>query len=158
MKFQILLLALLLISTFSQAQNIEKKRLYLGNDTHVDLMYNGTEEQWSKNIVEMADFYLNLGESTQKETVDRRSKWNYDVSYWLYVLEKKKPAAYFQRIIDQIKNQQASVPYNFTLPIYGASTSESILRGFYYSGYLQRKYGIEEIGRASCRERVLMPV
>ena len=151
----ILGLSFLTISTF--AQDIPLKRLYLGNDTHMDLMYNGTEEKWSKLVLEMTDFYLNLGESTIKEEPAKRSKWNYDCAYWLWVLERQTSPEYFKRVIAQIKNQQASVPYNFTLPIYGASSAESVLRSFYYGGYLERKYGID-VDIAVCQENATIPL
>ena len=157
MKLQLFIVSFLLISIFTNAQNIEKKRLYLGNDTHVDLMYNGTEEKWSQLILEMSDFYLKLGESTLKEEPAKQSKWNYDCAYNLWVLENKTSPEYFQRIIAQIKNQQASVPYNFTLPLYGASTAESVLRSFYYGGHLERKYGID-VDIAVCQENATIPL
>jgi hypothetical protein len=121
----VILLMAFNLSLFSQ-DTANYKRLYMGNDTHVDLMYNGDEEKWSKLILEMADFYLGLGESSITEEPRKRSKWNYDCAYWLYVLEKKTPPQYFDRIIAQLKNQQASVPYNFKLPIYEAFTPEII--------------------------------
>ena len=156
MKITLLLTCLLLqITTF--AQDVPLKRLYLANDTHVDLMYNGTEEKWSQLILEMAEFYLNLGESTIKEEPNKQSKWNYDCAYNLWVLENKTSPDYFKRIIAQIKNQQASVPYNFTLPIYGASTAESVIRSFYYGGYLERKYGID-VDIAVCQENATIPL
>ena len=40
------------------------KHLYLGNDTHTDLIWNGDEEYWYKLNLDMAKFYLNIGEST----------------------------------------------------------------------------------------------
>jgi alpha-mannosidase len=136
----------------------EPKRLYLGNDTHVDLMYNGTEKEWDEKIFAMTDFYLKLGEDTKDEPDPaRRSKWNYDCAYWLYTLEKHKSPEYFARVIDQIKRQQASVPYNFTLPIYGAFSPEMILRSFYYGGYLERKYGID-VDIAVCQENATIPL
>ena len=156
MKYSVIIFTFLL-SFNAFCQDVPLKRLYLGNDTHVDLMYNGTEEKWSKLILEMGDFYLGLGESTAKEEPARRSKWNYDCAYWLWVFEQKTSPEYFQRIIAQLKNQQASVPYNFTLPIYGASTAESVLRSFYYGGYLERKYGID-VDIAVCQENATIPL
>jgi alpha-mannosidase len=135
----------------------EFKRLYLGNDTHTDLYYNGDEEKWYKQNAEMADFYLNLGEASAKDSIPLRSKWNYDVAWTLYMLEKRTSPEYFNRIIAQIKNGQASVPYNFTLPVYGASTAEGILRSFYYGGYLERKFGID-VDIAVCQENATVPL
>jgi alpha-mannosidase len=161
MTYKPIFLTIALVACFHSfnllAQQPEPKRLYLGNDTHVDLMYNGTEEKWTEHILAMADFYLNRGEETIKEEARKRSKWNYDCAYWLYVLERKMPPEYFNRIIAQIKNQQASVPYNFTLPIYGASTAESVLRSFYYGGYLERKFGID-VDIAVCQENATIPL
>jgi alpha-mannosidase len=151
------ILLIINILSLNAQKDVPLKRLYLGNDTHVDLMYNGTEEKWSQLILDMADFYLNLGEGSKNEEPAKRSKWNYDCAYWLWVLEHKTPPQYFDRIIAQIKNQQASVPYNFTLPIYGASTTESVLRSFYYSGYLERKYGID-VDIAVCQENATIPL
>jgi alpha-mannosidase len=154
----LLLIFCFFVFSYSFAQEVSPKRLYLGNDTHLDLMYNGTEAEWDKKILDMADFYLKLGEDSKNEPdVARRSKWNYDCAYWLYTLERKTPPAYFARIIDQIKRQQASVPYNFTLPIYGAFTSEAILRSFYYGGYLERKFGID-VDIAVCQENATIPL
>jgi alpha-mannosidase len=156
MKKLLLITFLACLSNHIFAQ--DPKRLYLANDTHVDLMYNGTEAEWDQKIIDMADFYLKLGEATKDDKDPaRRSKWNYDCAYWLYTLEKKTPPAYFARIIDQIKRQQASVPYNFTLPIYGASTPESVLRSFYFGGYLERKYGID-VDIAVCQENATVPL
>ncbi len=152
-----ILFVVLFFSKNSAAQEVPLKRLYLGNDTHVDLMYNGTEEKWAQLILEMGEFYLKLGESTSTLEPRKRSKWNYDCAYWLWVFEHRTSPEYFQRIIAQIKNQQASVPYNFTLPIYGASTPEAIVRSFYYSGYLQRKYGID-VELAVCQENATIPL
>ena len=157
MKKRLQLLILVVFCIQLNAQDVPLKRLYLGNDTHVDLMYNGTEEKWAKLILEMGDFYLNLGESSKNEEPNKRSKWNYDCAYWLWVFEHQTTPEYFQRIIAQIKNQQASVPYNFTLPIYGASTAESVIRSFYYSGYLERKYGID-VDIAVCQENATIPL
>ena len=112
------------------SQDIPLKRLYLANDTHTDLLWNGGEEYWYKLNLDMARFYLKIGEETANSAPEARSKWNYDVAWTLYMMEKRESPEFFSRIIDQIKKGQASVPFNFTLPVYGASTAESILRSF----------------------------
>jgi alpha-mannosidase len=152
---KLLLIALLCFTfqTFSQ----EKKRLYLGNDTHTDWMYNGDYDKWKQYIFDMTDFYLGLGEGTIKEKPEARSKWNYDSSIWLYMLEKHKSPEYFNRVLAQLKNNQASVPYNFILPAYGATPAEAVIRGMYYSGYLERKYGLD-IDIAVAQENATIPL
>jgi alpha-mannosidase len=134
------------------------KRLYLGNDTHTDIMYNGTEEEWAKMTLDMADFYLGQCEHTLKHfPSEERARWNFDTGWALYQLEKRKPVTYLQRILAQLKNGQMSVPYNFTLPLYGCSTPEAVLRSFYYSGYLERKYGLD-LDLAVCQENATIPL
>ncbi len=153
---EFILLVLLLGGLTAVGQEAEK-RLYLANDTHTDLMWNGDEEEWYRYNLDMAKFYLDLGEGSREALPENRSKWNYDVAWTLYMMEKRAPEVFFQRIIEQIKNGQASVPYNFTLPVYGASTLESILRTFYYAGHLERSYGID-IDLAVCQENATIPL
>jgi alpha-mannosidase len=156
MRKKIIISLFFLCPTILFAQDSLKK-LYMGNDTHTDLMYNGDEDKWYENNSRMADFYLRLGEETKTEAPELRSKWNYDVAWTLYMLEKKTTPEYFVRIIAQIKNGQASVPYNFTLPVYGCSNAESVIRSFYYGGYLQRKFGID-VNLAVCQENATIPL
>ena len=141
------------LRTFSQ----DKKRLYLGNDTHTDWMYNGDYDKWKQYIFDMTDFYLGLGEGTIKEKPEAQSKWNYDSSIWLWMLEKHKSPEYFNRVLAQLKNNQASVPYNFILPAFGATPTEAVIRGMYYSGYLERKYGLD-IDIAVAQENATIPL
>ncbi len=151
------LVFVLLISVIRSYSQDTLKHLYLGNDTHTDLMWNGTEEDWYRYNLDMAKFYLKIGEETKNKPPEERSKWNYDVAWTIYMLERKAPGDLFARIIDQIKIGQASVPLNFTLAVYGASTAESALRSFYYSGYLERKYGLD-IELAVCQENATIPL
>ncbi len=153
-----IVLVLILQTQFMGSSGQEAlKHLYLGNDTHTDLMWNGNEEDWYRYNLDMARFYLKTGDDTRDNAPEARSKWNFDVAWTLYMIEKRAPEGLFGRIIDQIKNGQISIPFNFTLPVYGASTAESVLRSFYYGGYLERKYGID-IDLAVCQENATIPL
>jgi alpha-mannosidase len=149
------IIALLLLKDAYAQQPL--KHLYLGNDTHTDLLWNGTEDDWYKWNLDMAKFYLKLGEETASNPVETRSKWNYDVAWTLYTMDKREPKEFVDRVIKQIKNGQASVPINFTLPVYGGSTTESVLRSFYPAGQLARKYGIVT-DMAICQENATLPL
>ena len=133
------------------------KHLYLGNDTHTDLMWNGDEDDWYRYTLDMAKFYLNIGESTEGSAPEARSKWNYDVAWNIYMLEKRAPKDLFDRLVRQLRNGQASVPYNFVSAVYGASGLESTLRSFYYGGYLERTYGIPMVLAVS-QENATLPL
>lgn len=154
---KIVLISIMLVPVMGSSGQDTLKHLYLGNDTHTDLMWNGNEEEWYRYNLDMAKFYLKLGENTRDNAPEARSKWNFDVAWTLYMLEKRAPEGLFGRIIDQVKNGQMSIPFNFTLPVYGAYTAESVLRSFYYGGYLERKYGID-IDLAVCQENATIPL
>jgi alpha-mannosidase len=153
--FYVILLAALTL--FKANGQKPLNHLYLGNDTHTDLIWNGNEEEWYKYSLDMAKFYLKIGESTRGNPPEARSKWNYDVAWTLYMIEKRESKEFFSRIIDQIRLEQASVPFNFTLPVYGASTLESVLRGLYYGGHLERTFGLD-LDLAICQENATIPL
>jgi alpha-mannosidase len=140
--------------TLAQTQ---KKHLYYANDTHIDVMWNGDEETYKKMILEHTEFYLNLNKGFGNRPYPEQNKWNFDCSYWLWILEKNTTPEYFQKVIDQYKKGWFSVPYNFLLPTFGATPAEAVLRGMYYSGYLERKYGIN-IEMAVCQENATIPL
>lgn len=157
MKMPLAIPVLLLSGVLGLSGQEHLRHLYLGNDTHTDLMWNGDEELWYRYTRDMADFYLNLGEQTSDREPGVKSTWNYDVAWALYMLEKRTQEDYFDRIIRQIRNGQASVPFNFTLSVYGASTAESVIRSLYYGGHLERKYGID-LELANSQENATLPL
>ncbi|MCU0353926.1 MAG: glycosyl hydrolase-related protein [Cytophagales bacterium] len=153
----ILLLSAFQASLPSFAQTQKKKHLYYANDTHTDVMWNGDEESYEKLVLEHTDFYFKLNKGFGNRPYPEQNKWNFDCAYWLWVLERKTTPAYFQSVIDQYKKGWFSVPYNFLLPTYGATPAEAVLRGMYYAGYLERKYGIK-IEMAVCQENATIPL
>ena len=163
----IICVIIVMFSPYLIAQNLQKTNnltndtgklhLYFANDTHTDVMWNNEEADYQKMIVEMTNWYLNLNQGTRNAAYELRNKWNFDCSYWLWVLEHKKDSAYFARVIQQIKDSLMSVPYNFVLPTFGATPAEAVIRGMYYSGYLERKYGIP-IKLAVAQENATIPL
>ena len=91
----------------------------------------------------MSDWCLHLNEGVKIRPYELRNKWNFDCSYWLWVLERKKDSTYFAKVLQQIKDSLISILYNFVLPTFDATPAEAVIRGMNYSGYLQRKYGIK---------------
>jgi alpha-mannosidase len=134
-----------------------KLHLYYANDTHTDVMWNNNEADYEKMILEMTDWYLNMNEGSRNKAYEYRNKWNFDCSYWLWVLEHKTDSAYFARIIQQVKDSLMSVPYNFVLPTFGATPAEAVIRGMYYSGYLERKFGLK-ISTSTAQENTTIPL
>jgi alpha-mannosidase len=101
----------------------QQKHLYIANDQHTDYFW----------IADAATYRL---------TFIKQLDYNCSNSLWVYEYEKAKTAGDFQRLINQIKSGHISVPYNPLVPLYGGQNAEIALRGMYYAGYLERKYGI----------------
>ena len=101
LKHHVIVFSLCLLSLNSLQAQEPIKHLYLANDTHTDLMWNGDEDTWYQYNLDMARFYLRLGESTRNNPPESRSKWNYDVAWTLYMLEKRAPEDLLERIIAQ---------------------------------------------------------
>lgn len=120
-----------------------QKQLYIANDDHTDYMWSGNETQYREAFLNMLDYYITQADSTKTQRSAYQSRFNCDGTYWLWEYEKNKPAAKFLQLIDKIKSGHITVPYNALVSCYGANTTEGILRGMYYAGYLIRKYHIK---------------
>ncbi len=59
------------------------------------------------------------------------------------VYEKNRSAAQFNKLIDQIRSGQITVPYSPLIVTYGAVPAEAALRGMYYAGDLERRYNLD---------------
>ncbi len=60
----------------------------------------------------MLDYYLDLADKTQNEPDEFQSRWNCDGSFWVWVYEKKKSQAEFERLIERIRDGHISLPLN----------------------------------------------
>jgi len=129
----------LIISISSFAQ---KKYIYIANDDHTDYMWEGNEEQYKTVFIEMLDHYMNLNDSTSNLDVYYQNKWNCDGNFWLWEYENNKTSTEFQRLISQVKDGKISVPFNALVSCYGGNPAEALIRGMYYAGSLERKYGL----------------
>ena len=59
MRSKLLNLLFVLLSFLGSGNGFAQiKKLYLGNDTHTDLMWNGDEDFWYDLSYKMANFYL----------------------------------------------------------------------------------------------------
>ena len=63
-------------------------------------------------------------------------------AYWLYSYMKTSPNK-FDDLVDDIKDGHISVARNMLTLLYGAMPTEAVLRGMYYSGKVERQYGID---------------
>ncbi len=132
------LIIIVSIPTFSQ----NRKKIYIANDDHTDYMWTADEKTYQDVFLETIDYYLDLADQTQNEVTEHQSRWNCDGSFWMWTYEKNKSKTEFDRFINSIKSGHISVPLNPLAILYGGTPAEAVIRGMYYSGYIERKYNI----------------
>lgn len=124
------------------AQEFTGKRIYIAPDDHTDLFWTADLETYDRVFVEMLDYYLDLADQTQNEPLEFQSRWNCDGSYWVWVYEKKKARAEFERLIERIRSGHISMPLNALCICPGGAPAEAVLRGMYYPGKLERRHSL----------------
>lgn len=117
-------------------------RLYIANDDHTDYMWTTDTETYAEVFVDMMDYYLALADATGANPAPYQSRFNPDGSLWLRTYEQRKSAAEFQRLIERIRDGHFSAPLNALVSCYGGQPAEAVLRGMYYAGRLERRYGL----------------
>ncbi|NDJ85668.1 MAG: glycoside hydrolase [Chloroflexi bacterium] len=124
-----------------QAQD-DPKRIYIAPDDHTDYFWTADEDGYRQAFIEMLDYYLDLADTTENEPPEFQSRWNCDGSFWLWTYEQNKSEAEFNRLIERIRDGHISAPLNALVVCLGGAPTEAILRGMYYPGKLERRYGI----------------
>ncbi len=133
------------------------KRIYLAPDDHTDYMWNADETAYRDAFVTMLDYYIALAEKTAGEPPQWQSRWNCDGSYWLWTYERERGPEHFARLIAQLRRGQISAPLNALVSCYGGQPAEAVLRGMYYSGRLERRYGLR-FRQAAATENQTLPL
>ncbi|MEW5978790.1 MAG: glycoside hydrolase [Acidobacteriota bacterium] len=118
------------------------KRIYLALDDHTDYLWSADEETYRQAFIEMLDYYLDLADSTQNNPSEHQSRWNCDGSLWLWSYEKSKSKQEFERLIRRVRDGHITVPLNALVCTYGATPLEAVLRGMYYPGQIERRFGL----------------
>jgi len=131
----------LLASVVSMAGPVPK-RIYIANDDHTDYMWSMDEEGYRRAFLEMLDYYLAQIDATQTNPPPYQSRWNCDGNFWLRVYEHNRSAADFGRLIERIRDGHISAPLNAAVSCYGGQPVESVLRGMYYAGALERRFNL----------------
>ncbi len=118
------------------------KRIYLANDDHTDYFWTANEEGYDSAFVEMIDFYLDQIDLTRNAPDDYQSRFNCDGIIWLQTYEKYRSPEQFQRLLSAIRSGHISMPLHMLINCYGGQPTEAVLRGMYYAGQVERKYGL----------------
>ena len=90
-------------------------------------------------FIHMIDYYLDLADATQSNLPEHQSRWNCDGSFWLWVYEKNKSKAEYDRLISRVKSGHMSFPLNALVVCLGGVPAEAVLRGMYYAGKIERR-------------------
>jgi alpha-mannosidase len=118
------------------------RRIYIAPDDHTDYMWSGDEEAYRQAYLEMIDYYLDQADRTAKNPPAQQGRWNLDGSYWMWIYEKNKTPEQFRLLLDRIRDGHISAPLNAVVSCYGGMPLEAVLRGMYYSGRIERRYGL----------------
>jgi alpha-mannosidase len=136
-----LLLAALVVVAFTSA-NAQQKRIYIAPDDHTDYFWTATDVQYRRAFQRMLDFHLGLIDKTQGAPEDFQSRFACDGSLWLWEYERNKTPSEFARLISRIQDGHISAPLNAAVSCYGGIPAEAVLRGMYYPGRLERRFGL----------------
>ena len=147
-----LLSLLCAMATFAQ-----QKKIYIALDDHTDYVYALDEEDHRKIFLETLDYYLDLADTTATNPSEHQSRWNCDGSLWLWTYEKNKTPAEFERLMNRVRDGHISAPLNALVSTYGAQPAEAVLRGMYYPGTLERRYGVR-FPQAVAMENATIPL
>lgn len=120
----------------------EKPKIYLASDDHTDFIWTAGAETYHKAFLETLDYYLRLADETDCDSSQYQSRWNCDGSYWMWIYEKNRSKSEFERLIARIRDGHISVPLNALSVCLGSTPAEAVIRGMYYPGSIQRKYGV----------------
>ncbi|MBP6057094.1 MAG: hypothetical protein KA524_01490 [Nitrosomonas sp.] len=137
MGFAFLLILLMVQGVFAQ------KRIYLAPDDHTDYMWTADEATYEDAFLTMTDYYLGRMDATEGSPSPYQARWNADGSFWMWIYQKNRSAAQFQRLIDRIKDGHFSMPLNALVLSNGGTPAEAVLRGMYYPGLIQRDYDVD---------------
>jgi alpha-mannosidase len=130
------------LSAAGIAQQFSGKRIYIAPDDHTDLFWSADLPAYEQAFLNMLDYYLDLADRTQNDPPEFQSRWNCDGSFWVWVYEKKKSPADFNRLIERLRSGHISMPLNALCVCLGGAPAEAVLRGMYYPGKLERRYGL----------------
>lgn len=139
LKSVFLLLAFAFLNSHVYSQ---QKRIYIASDEHIDYMWDGREAEYHTNMLNMLDYHLNLMDSTQGNPSPYQNRFNCDGSFWMWLYEKNRTQAQFDRLINRVRDGHLNVAMNPLVILNGGTPSEAVIRGMYYPGLIERRYNV----------------
>ncbi|MFH1946012.1 MAG: glycoside hydrolase [Acidobacteriota bacterium] len=153
-KVLFFIVAMICLSLLVCAQS--QKRIYIANDNHTDYMWVADEATYRRVFIELLDYYMNLSDTTANEPSHFQSRFNADGMFWIWTYEQNKTATAFNRLIDKIRSGHITTPMTLLTLCYGGMPAEAVFRSMYYSGRLERRFGLR-FPLAMSQENQTMP-
>ncbi|MFT3746632.1 MAG: hypothetical protein QM785_20355 [Pyrinomonadaceae bacterium] len=138
-RFSLVLLALFVMLRTVEAQ----KRFYIAPDDHTDYFWVADDVTYRQSFLRMIDYYLNKMDATQNNPSDTQMRWNCDGSLWMWEYEKNRTPQQFERFLSRIRDNHMSVALNPLVLVQGGAPAESVLRGMYYPGLIERRHNVK---------------
>ncbi len=132
-------------------------RLYIANDDHTDYMWSGDESAHRRAFIRMLDYYMARAEATADRGWKNQAKFKADGSYWFWEYERNRSRSDFERLMNHFRDGTILAPMTPLVLTYGAQGVESVLRGLYYTGRLERRFGVRFV-LAQPMENQTMPL
>ena len=129
----------ILLSFTASAQ----RRFYIAPDDHTDYFWIADDVTYRQSFLTMIDYYLNKIDSTQANPSDLQMRWNCDGSLWMWEFEHNRTATQFERFLSRIRDGHMSVALNPLVLAQGGAPAESVLRGMYYPGLIERRSNVQ---------------
>jgi alpha-mannosidase len=137
------LLCFVVLAAHVATAEADHKRVFMAPDDHTDYFWSATDVEYRQLFQTMLDYYLDQVQATAGERPELQSRFSTDGSLWLWEYEKNKTPAEFQRLVNAIKSGHISAPKNPLVITYGGVPAEAVIRSMYYSGQLERRYGLD---------------
>src|SRR3982751_3694378 len=137
-----LFIAFLAIAALGTAVFPQQKRFYISPDDHTDYFWTTDDVGYRGSFLRMLDFYLAQMNSTQGNPSDTQMRWNADGSLWMWEYEHNRTSAQLSNFMDRIRDGHLSVAANALVLVQGGAPAETVLRGMYYPGLMERRYNV----------------
>jgi alpha-mannosidase len=116
--------------------------VYIACDDHTDYFWTADDVAYRKAFVRSLDYYLNQVDRTANDPPDFQARFACDGALWLWEYERHRPHSDFLRLITRMKDGHISAPMTAAVSCYGGMPAEAALRGMYYAGRLERRFGL----------------
>src|SRR5262249_53448426 len=93
-------------------------KIYMMNDNHTDYGWNATVDTYEASMVDELDYYLDRIDATIANPSAEQARFNGDNWYYLYLYQKNRSPAQFQRLINRILDGHITFPLNPFVELY----------------------------------------